>query len=285
MSDVHSLAYEYAAGSLTEADGQAFESHLPTCPDCREEVADMREIAVQLSEAVATDPPPGLRASVLGQISHTSQDAALRRAQPTSSTSSIGRHLRLGNPSPGAAVSDTLTTGDDAGAATSGATANVVPLQRRSVTQWASGLLAVAAVLAAIVMGGWALSNRNDARDATAQTEQLTQLTQLLSAADVTAASSHFGSNGNGTVVASASQSRALLVTSNLPELPNGKVYEAWTIKISTVPAGTFMPTGSHAVVSLPSAAVDAAQVAVTVEPAGGSEQPTTRAVFTVDVT
>ena len=281
MNDIHSFAYEYAVGSLTEADTQAFESHLPTCPDCREEVADMQEIAVQLSEAVATDPPPGLRASVLGQISHTSQDAALQRAHPTSYTSSIGRHLRLGSSSPGTAVADTLTPGDDAGAATSGATANVVPLQRRSLTQWASGLLAVAAVLAAIVMGGWALSNRNDARDATAQTEQLTQ---LLSADDVTAATGHFGSNGHGTVVVSASQSRALLVTSNLPELPNGKVYEAWTINISIVPAGTFTPTGSHAVVSLPSAAVDAAQVAVTVEPEGGSEQPTTRAVFTVDV-
>jgi anti-sigma-K factor RskA len=246
VSDLHSLAGEYAVGGLTEEETSQFESHLATCADCRKEVAEMRDIAVQLSEAVATEPPASLRASVLEQIAHTAQYRPSASADPA-----VGR-------------------------------SNVVPLQRSVQRRTRiTGLLAAAAVLAAIAMGGWAVHSRNDANQAAQEAQRLTD---VLSAKDVRTASADFGTRGNGTVVVSQSQRRALLVAADLPALPSGKVYEAWTIRRSPTPAGTFSAGSAQTVVSLPASAVSADSVAVTVEPAGGSSKPTTNPVFAVKV-
>ncbi|MDX6367919.1 MAG: hypothetical protein QOK30_2995 [Nocardioidaceae bacterium] len=266
MSDMHSLAGEYAVGALSDEETQQFETHLETCPDCREEVAEMREIAVQLSEGVATDPPPTLRASVLQQIAQTAQDSTAPRPALAAAADEQepGRHLAEGASS------------------AEGAGTNVVPMQRSAQRRnRLVGLLAAAAVVVAVAMGGWAVQSRNDANQATAQAQQLSS---LLTAKDVRTASAGFGTAGNGTVVVSRSQGRALLVAADLPALPSGKVYEAWTFSSSPTPkpAGTFTARSAPAVVSLPSAAVGASQVAVTVEPSGGSQRPTSKPVFAV---
>ncbi len=266
MSDLHSLAGEYAVGALSDEETRQFETHLETCPDCREEVAEMREIAVQLSEGVATDPPPTLRASVLHQIAQTAQDRAAPRPALVAPTDEQerGRHLAEG-----------ASSADGAGS-------NVIPLQRGAQRRnRLVGLLAAAAVVVAVAMGGWAVQSRNDANQATAQAQELSS---LLTAKDVRTASAGFGTAGNGTVVVSRSQGRALLVAADLPALPSGKVYEAWTFSSSPTPkpAGTFTARSAPAVVSLPAAAVGASQVAVTVEPSGGSQQPTSKPVFAV---
>lgn len=222
----------------------------------------MRDIAVQLSKAVAAEPPAELRASVLAKISQTAQDApAHAAAQP---------------PREAAGASELPST-QAAGSAPE--SSNVVPFPRRYSSTWVAGILAAAAVLAAIALGGWAVSNRDDARVATAQNQRLTE---LLTAGDAQTASGQFAGSGGGTVVVSASQRQALLVAAGLPELPSGQVYEAWTITDSVTPAGTFTKGDSATVVSLPAAAVDATAVAVTVEPEGGSDLPTTRPLFKV---
>jgi hypothetical protein len=136
-------------------------------------------------------------------------------------------------------------------------------------------------LVAAIALGGWAISSRNDAHEATAQTQELTQ---LLSSPDVKTASGSFATAGSGTVIVSASQGRALLVAGGLPALPSGKVYEAWTLTKAPVPAGTFTPSGSQTLVSLPSRAVTSSGVAITVEPDGGSPHPTTKPIFAVNL-
>jgi anti-sigma-K factor RskA len=273
VSDLHSLAGEYALGALSDEETRQFETHLETCPDCREEVAEMREIAVQLSEGVATDPPPTLRASVLQQIAHTAQDSTAPGpalvAVPDEQEG--GRHFAEGASS------------------AEGAGTNVVPLQRSAQRRnRLVGMLAAAAVVVAVAMGGWAVQSRNDADQATAQAQQAAQaaqaLTAVLTAKDAKTASGSFTAGGNGTVVVSRSQGRALLVAADLPALPSGKVYEAWTFSSSPTPkpAGTFSAGSAPAVVTLPSAAVAASQVAVTVEPSGGSQQPTSNPVFAV---
>ncbi len=249
MNDLHALASEYAVGSLPASESSEFESHLATCPDCREEVADMRDIAVHLSEAVATDPPPSLRASVLAQIAFTPQ------RQPAPATEQTERAMPAS------------------------ASSNVVPFERRSRATWATGLVAAAALVAAVALGGWAIHSRNDARNATATAQELTQ---LLAARDVKTTTGSFSSSGSGTVIVSPSEHRALLVASDLPALPAGRVYEAWTLGTSTAPAGTFTSSGSQTVVSLPNHAATAAAVAVTIERGNGSQQPTTTPIFSV---
>ena len=70
---------------------------------------------------------------------------------------------------------------------------------------------------------------------------------------------------------------RAVLVAENMPPVPEGKTYQIWVIKGDTPkPSGLFDPRGDSvaAVVENPVEGADA--VAVTLEPEGGSKEPTT---------
>ncbi|MFY9913538.1 MAG: anti-sigma factor, partial [Nocardioidaceae bacterium] len=160
-------------------------------------------------------------------------------------------------------------------------TSNVVPM-RRSRATLVTSLLAAAAIVTAIGFGGWALQSRQDAQVAT---RTASQLTQLLSADDVqTVPGVSQKADHTGAIVMSRSEGKAFFVAAELPSLPNDQVYEAWTIKGSTdpVPAGTFRPNASSQVITaLPAGAFQADSVAITVEPKGGTDQPTSDAVVT----
>lgn len=65
---LHELAALYAVNAPEPAEQAAFEHHLPGCPRCRTERADHAEVTAHRAEAVAQDPPPALRASVLEAI-------------------------------------------------------------------------------------------------------------------------------------------------------------------------------------------------------------------------
>jgi len=125
---------------------------------------------------------------------------------------------------------------------------NVVPLLRR---RWVSRGLAVAAAAAACIAVGLAvsLSRSGDTRSFT-----------LMINPDRTAE----------------------LHVSGLSTAPSGKTYEAWVIPAhrSPRPAGLFSG-GTDTVLRLRGTVPNHAVVAVTVEPAGGSRQPTTKPFFT----
>jgi Anti-sigma-K factor rskA len=69
-----------------------------------------------------------------------------------------------------------------------------------------------------------------------------------------------------------------IFIGANLPRLDTRTTFELWVIPKSgnPIPAGTFRSDGSTAVYVQPAPAPNAAAVAVTVEPLGGSPQPTT---------
>jgi anti-sigma-K factor RskA len=124
---------------------------------------------------------------------------------------------------------------------------NVVPLLRR---RWVSrGLAVAAAAVVAIAVGlGVSLSQSSQTR-----TYTLT-----------------VGPNRTAT-----------LHVTGLPAAPRGKTYEAWVIPARGLPkpAGLFH-SGENATVQLRGTVPQNATVALTVEPAGGSKQPTTKPFF-----
>jgi anti-sigma-K factor RskA len=64
--ELHDLAAAYALNALDPEDRWTYERHLDTCEDCREEVASLREGAVQLAYAQeGPAPPPELRERIL----------------------------------------------------------------------------------------------------------------------------------------------------------------------------------------------------------------------------
>jgi anti-sigma-K factor RskA len=86
----------------------------------------------------------------------------------------------------------------------------------------------------------------------------------------------------DGVVVRSGS--RILIALRHLPALPKGKTYQAWTLRRgakAVSPSITFAPDATGlALVELPESAGNVAAVAISVEPDGGSKQPTSKPNF-----
>jgi anti-sigma-K factor RskA len=261
--DIHSQAYVYATGALDADEARQFEAHLHGCSECQRELAALNEVTAQLAASVAADPPPRLRAAVLAEIAVTAQQSGEPKPEadpataPPASPPSPGRH--------------TAAVGEPGGDAV------VVPM-RRSKRERTAMLVAAAAVLASVGFGGWALNERNAARDDVATARSINdRLESVLSAGDVQTVSAPTTNGAQTAVVRSQSRGVAILIASGLPTLPDGKTYQAWTIDDGgkATSAGTFEPQGHQISYELPADAVQTSTVAVTIEPAGGSDQPT----------
>ena len=107
---------------------------------------------------------------------------------------------------------------------------------------------------------------------------------QVIAAPD--AAEQTIPAEGGGTVtlVRSTSLNRAVLVTEDMPSLPSGKVYEAWLLN----PAGRMvrageMPAAGDQTFVLDGDAAAAVAAGITVEPEGGSDQPTSDPIALFD--
>lgn len=91
---------------------------------------------------------------------------------------------------------------------------------------------------------------------------------------------------GDGEVITHGS--RIYLALHALPQAPRGKVYEAWVMlggspRLS--PSPTFLPDARGvAFIVLPADARTATAVSVTLEPEGGSRQPTSKPIMSVSL-
>jgi anti-sigma-K factor RskA len=137
--------------------------------------------------------------------------------------------------------------------------------------------MAAAFVVGTVGVGGYVVERRqaDDAKD------QYAAVSEVLAAADADTSSKTFPSGGNVRMISSAKQDAAVIVAHDLPSPGKGKVYQVWMIDSSgPTSQGTFVRNGQmimHGVVK-------ADKVAVTVEPAGGSDRPTTPPVATIPV-
>jgi anti-sigma-K factor RskA len=157
----------------------------------------------------------------------------------------------------------------------------------RRLGRLATVLGAVAAVLAIAVigLGAWAVSLHRTNEQVVAQAAAVTQ---VLTAPDAASTSGRIAGGGRGTVVVSRAQDSAVFVASDLAPAASGSTYQLWWIDKAGAArsAGLVAPTSDGSVATLLAGAPgDAADVGVTVEPAGGSAEPTTKPVLVVPVT
>lgn len=151
---------------------------------------------------------------------------------------------------------------------------NVVALapHRRRLAVPVLAVAAAAAAVAAIALGAWAtsLSGRLDDTRAALTSEQ--RATAVLG----DPASRRLAlAAGDGRLVV-GSGGRAVLVLDRLPAAGSGRTYQAWVVAAGApTPAGLFQSAGDTTVVAVSAAVPDGAVVAVTIEPSGGSERPT----------
>jgi anti-sigma-K factor RskA len=106
------------------------------------------------------------------------------------------------------------------------------------------------------------------------------EIAAVLSAADARIASAATSAGGTATVVASRRDGNVVFTSSGLPVLPPSSVYELWFIGSAGVrPAGLVPspdPAGEAVVLVLASGLSPDDAIGVTVEPAGGTDAPTT---------
>jgi anti-sigma-K factor RskA len=146
---------------------------------------------------------------------------------------------------------------------------NVVPFRPRRRLTYALGAVAAAAAVVALAVGLWASSLSNDL-------DQQRSVVAIL--ADPQARQVPM-EGGEGRVVLTDSGDAALVTA--VPGAPSGKTYEVWVIEGDTPHrAGTFQGDAQHDVVRLNRPVPAGATVAVTIEPEGGVDAPTSPPVM-----
>jgi anti-sigma-K factor RskA len=155
-------------------------------------------------------------------------------------------------------------------------TDNVIALRRARVGRSLWQVMAAACALIAIIAAGWGYQQHQDAgKRATASASSVDS---VLSAQDAIATSGDVA-GGHATIVLSKSQHRAVLVAHSLASPGKGKTYQLWLMSAGgtkIVSAGTFSPDSSGNARATASADLsNTSQMGISIEPAGGSAQPT----------
>ncbi|MEQ6899876.1 anti-sigma factor [Nocardioides sp. YIM 152588] len=249
-TDLHALSGAYAVDALDEVERAVFEEHLEQCAECREEVAGLTATAALLA-ADEVEPPADVRSAVLAGIE------SIRPLPPQ--TAPRRRAAGAG-------------TGDSTGTTSGGA--RVLPFRRPSPRL----LLVAASVVLLLLAGGVALVQpwQDSAPPVVAPT--LTE--RVLDAPDATRVRQEFPDGSTATIVLSREEGRAVIVTTDMAAAPEGKVFEVWL----QTPAGdmqpaALMPDEPNTTVLLDGDATEATGVGITVEPDGGSPEPTSEPI------
>lgn len=139
--------------------------------------------------------------------------------------------------------------------------------------RWSRGLVAAAAVVAALGAGGvvW-----HPWTDQSSQAPSLSAADRVRNAADAVTVTRKVD-GGEATITASRSLNQFVVSTQGMPALPAGKVYEMWLQDSdhAMVPVSGGLMTAADATVVLKGDVANALGAGITVEPAGGSRVPT----------
>lgn len=275
--DPHGLTGVYALDAMTGAQQDRFERHLDSCQPCIQEVRGLHETVSEFALAVAAPPPPGFRERVLAAVPSVAQVPA-------------GTDLSA-QPSPRGTAPDSARHSARPRAARR---QPAHKLQRRRLALGLPGLAIGAAAVAAavaLVLGLRLISVEHQLSNSKAQLgiskAEQQALTQLLNTPGVRVLA-ETARGGHATAVAVPGQKKVVLLAKDLPVLPASKVYQAWLIGAKSTgghirSAGLLArePVGGTAVV-VASGVLRGDIVAITVEPAGGSLQPTTKPFVTI---
>jgi len=243
-SSQHTLTGVYALDALdTDAEVARFERHLARCQGCTSQVREFRVTATRLGMAVSRPPPPALRAAVMDEVPRTRQLRAL----------------------------------DDR------------PGHRRAAPRptWLPRLAAAGAAIglaAAITLGVVLVNTQNQLSQARHQLSvtktELAAINAVRTASDATLVTKATSIGGTVTAVSSASRHQIVVTTRGLPALRAGKVYQLWLIgsngnRIRS--EGLLVLHNGRTGPVLISGVLPGDIFGITLEPAGGTVQPTVK--------
>ncbi|TCP44777.1 anti-sigma-K factor RskA [Tamaricihabitans halophyticus] len=244
-ADMSKLTGAYAVDALGEAERVEFEQHLAVCAECAAEVRELRETVAQLGAANPVNPPDELKSRILTTISRTRQDPPMADPMAPASRQRSDR-----------------TTG------------------------WPVRIAAAAAAVALVaagVLGGIAWQTQQQLEQAEQQSDRAAarsaELSAIMLAADTRVVRD---SNGRqqGAVLVSEQLGKAAFLGDIAPP-GDEHVHQLWLIgPDGAQSAGLLEPEASGGTPRIVELTPQVSQLGVTVEPTGGSPQPTTEPIM-----
>ncbi|NGO14635.1 anti-sigma factor [Streptomyces sp. HC44] len=254
--ELHSLAAPYALDALEPGEHQRFEKHLKRCDSCAAEVRALREDAVRLAWNTAAPAPAAMRDRVLMAVRNTPQESA------TGALAGPQPHARAAaQPLPGMRAAQQPPRAR-------------VPRLHGLLSPLAATTAAAALVVAALF--GVQASRTQDQLDQ--ERTQAREIAHVLAAPDAAATAGRVAGGQAINVVASASERAAVVTPAGLATPTNGRVHQLWLMRPEVKPQSLGLLEGDTPLLAT-DLNTDATSLAVTVEPQGGSPQPTSAPV------
>jgi anti-sigma-K factor RskA len=242
----HTLTGAYALHALTGPEAARFERHLARCPTCAQEIADFAETTARLADATAATPPADLKQQVLAAAART------RQLPPAIHQPTISRTRRAARP------------------------ASATTLLPRRWLVLAAAVLALAAVIG--------LATRTTGHPPAPGQAPSRQIAAVLTAPDATMLDARITTGGTATIVMSRHAHALVFAATGLAPLPPTRCYQLWLLgPHSDTPAG-MLPGPQHG----PAGPITTTglrpgtRLGLSIEPAGGSPQPTTAMILNV---
>src|SRR5688572_25454003 len=261
MSEIHGAVGAYVVNALEPDEREEFEAHLAVCPTCSREVVEFGETAAELSVlASATPPPAGLRRSILSAISEVRPlppEPAAEAATPEPAGPSV-----LAGP---------------------GRPVDELALRRQRRRTRILSVLVAAVMVAAVALGGvvYTLVQSRQAQVAQ-QAAQRAAETELLTAPDVQTYSATMKDGGQISFVVSRSLDRAMFIGKDLPTVGADRTYQLWTLEGERAIPDNLVAGGGDRQQFFRETLSGVTGLAISVEAAGGAQQPTPSTIQTV---
>ncbi|GAA0034457.1 anti-sigma factor [Brevibacterium metallidurans] len=229
--------------------------------------AETRQAILAVPDAVAREDPPA--------------EAAPRNSEPTTAAPIGSTSSAAGSGSASAAPSAT-----ESESAASAEPIDLAQRRRRRMRTWLPWAAAAAAVILVVTgfsVNAWQMQRKQDAVAERLEHTQRTldDATRLLSAPDLKASTTVLATGGTVTVVSSEAEQAIRVSTADVAD-PQDKSLQMWVIGADGAKSAGLL-VGSLAYVD-DSTFGAGSQFGITVEPSGGSEQPTTEPILAVDL-
>jgi Anti-sigma-K factor rskA, C-terminal/Putative zinc-finger len=252
MSEIHGAVGSYVVNALNPDEREEFEAHLAVCPTCSREVVEFGETAAELSLLASVPPPPAaLRGSILSAISE------IRPLPP--------------EPPSEAAPAESAPSATSV-PAEPGRAMDELALRRQRRRTRILGVLVAAVVAAAVALGGVVYTLVQGQQ---AQVAQQAAETELLTAPDVQTYSTTMKDGGQISFVVSRSLNRAMFIGKDLPAVGADRRYQLWTLEGQQAIPDNLVAGGGDRKEFFREPLSGVTGLAVSVEAAGGAQQPT----------
>ncbi len=244
----------YVLDALPEEERRDFEDYLAVHPERQAEIDDLGAVAGLLAFSPhELEPPEGLRSRVMEVVK---AEAAPRRDSRPSVFARFGRYVGT-----------------------------------RGLALGAAAVLVVGLLSWNLLLQGEVKDLQGRVQNAQGQVANLQgkvqdaqDQRQLRQSPTIQLAGS-WADQGANAELASIDKHQVILVAKNMPSVPDDRTCQVWVIKgDAPEPSGLFQPDGNMTATPITNSIKKADTIAVTVEPAGGSEQPTGDIVLSAEL-